>query len=149
MDERVIDVQCQISKFSVNIMTRTKYKLHSRRWCPPLEDQHDNLKFYSSSSLNNSPRVDMSLPPDTLSQPGPSSLLLFFLLLRRRSKYPVYSFCLNLTRPGLALRIYRTRPGLALRIYRTRREAREPLRIGECPSNSPFLKNNGAEAHCF
>ena len=21
-----------------------------------------------------------------------------------------------------------------------------PLRIGECPSNSPFLKNNGAEA---
>ena len=21
--------------------------------------------------------------------------------------------------------------------------------IGECPSNSPFLKNNGAEAHCF
>ena len=23
------------------------------------------------------------------------------------------------------------------------------LRIGECPSNSPFLKNNGAEAHCF
>jgi hypothetical protein len=24
-----------------------------------------------------------------------------------------------------------------------------PLRIGECPSNSPFLKNNGAEAHCF
>jgi hypothetical protein len=21
------------------------------------------------------------------------------------------------------------------------------LRIGECPSNSPFLKNNGAEAH--
>ena len=24
-----------------------------------------------------------------------------------------------------------------------------PLGIGECPSNSPFLKNNGAEAHCF
>jgi hypothetical protein len=23
------------------------------------------------------------------------------------------------------------------------------VRIGECPSNSPFLKNNGAEAHCF
>ena len=23
------------------------------------------------------------------------------------------------------------------------------LRIGECPSNSPFLKNNGAEAHSF
>jgi hypothetical protein len=23
------------------------------------------------------------------------------------------------------------------------------LCIGECPSNSPFLKNNGAEAHCF
>ena len=23
------------------------------------------------------------------------------------------------------------------------------LSIGECPSNSPFLKNNGAEAHCF
>ena len=23
------------------------------------------------------------------------------------------------------------------------------LRIGECSSNSPFLKNNGAEAHCF
>ena len=23
------------------------------------------------------------------------------------------------------------------------------LRIGECPSNSPFLKNNGAEAHWF
>ena len=23
------------------------------------------------------------------------------------------------------------------------------LRIGECPSNSPFLKYNGAEAHCF
>jgi hypothetical protein len=23
------------------------------------------------------------------------------------------------------------------------------LRIGECPSNSPFLKNDGAEAHCF
>jgi hypothetical protein len=23
------------------------------------------------------------------------------------------------------------------------------LRIGECPSNSPFLKDNGAEAHCF
>jgi hypothetical protein len=21
--------------------------------------------------------------------------------------------------------------------------------IGECPSNSPFLKDNGAEAHCF
>ena len=21
--------------------------------------------------------------------------------------------------------------------------------IGECPSNSPFLKNNEAEAHCF
>ena len=26
---------------------------------------------------------------------------------------------------------------------------REPGRIGECPSNSPFLKNNGAEAHWF
>ena len=23
------------------------------------------------------------------------------------------------------------------------------LRIGECPSNSTFLKDNGAEAHCF
>jgi hypothetical protein len=23
------------------------------------------------------------------------------------------------------------------------------LGVGECPSNSPFLKNNGAEAHCF
>ena len=23
------------------------------------------------------------------------------------------------------------------------------VRIGECPSNSPFLKDNGAEAHCF
>jgi hypothetical protein len=23
------------------------------------------------------------------------------------------------------------------------------LCIGECPSNSPFLKNNGAEVHCF
>jgi hypothetical protein len=23
------------------------------------------------------------------------------------------------------------------------------LCIGECPSNSPFHKNNGAEAHCF
>ena len=23
------------------------------------------------------------------------------------------------------------------------------LCIGECPSNSPFPKNNGAEAHCF
>jgi len=23
------------------------------------------------------------------------------------------------------------------------------VRIGECQSNSPFLKNNGAEAHCF
>jgi hypothetical protein len=23
------------------------------------------------------------------------------------------------------------------------------LRIGECPNNSPFLKNNGTEAHCF
>jgi predicted RNA-binding protein associated with RNAse of E/G family len=23
------------------------------------------------------------------------------------------------------------------------------IRIGECPSNSPFLKDNGAEAHCF
>jgi hypothetical protein len=21
--------------------------------------------------------------------------------------------------------------------------------VGECPSNYPFLKNNGAEAHCF
>ena len=27
--------------------------------------------------------------------------------------------------------------------------ASAPLCIGECPSNSPFLKNNGAEAHCF
>ena len=25
----------------------------------------------------------------------------------------------------------------------------ETLRIGECPSNSLFLKDNGAEAHCF
>jgi hypothetical protein len=24
-----------------------------------------------------------------------------------------------------------------------------PRCIGKCPSNSPFLKNNGAEAHCF
>ena len=23
------------------------------------------------------------------------------------------------------------------------------LSIVECPNNSPFLKNNGAEAHCF
>jgi Icc-related predicted phosphoesterase len=26
---------------------------------------------------------------------------------------------------------------------------RRSLRIGECPSNSPVLKDNGAEAHCF
>ena len=26
---------------------------------------------------------------------------------------------------------------------------RSRLSIGECPSNSPFLKNNGAEAHWF
>ena len=25
----------------------------------------------------------------------------------------------------------------------------ERLCIGECPGNSPFLKNNGAETHCF
>ena len=25
----------------------------------------------------------------------------------------------------------------------------QALRLGERPSNSPFLKNNGAEAHCF
>jgi hypothetical protein len=25
----------------------------------------------------------------------------------------------------------------------------ETVRIGECPSNSPFLENNGAEAHWF
>ena len=35
-------------------------------------------------------------------------------------------------------------PLLALSIQR-----RCMLRIGECPRNSPLLKNNGAEAHCF
>ena len=31
----------------------------------------------------------------------------------------------------------------------SKRQFTECLSIGECPSNSPFLKNNGAEAHCF
>ena len=29
------------------------------------------------------------------------------------------------------------------------RRRRWTVSIGECPSISPFLKNNGAEAHCF
>jgi hypothetical protein len=35
-----------------------------------------------------------------------------------------------------------------LHMYRGLRK-RQALRIGESPSNSPFLKHNGAEAHCF
>ena len=34
-------------------------------------------------------------------------------------------------------------------LIRCQNNESEAIRIGECPSNSPFLKNNGADAYWF